>query len=428
MMTSLRPGTVSPMRAAWWSGWSDPERFEVYNRWSLYVLLVFGPFFGLVVVTTEFADLAAWYIPVLVGGFLLQAGLAEIVLARAVDQYLGRRPRPVRLIVTLIATTVALLTVVAMALYALPWPVDPPEGTRIPGWLLLMPLLVLGAAVAPVVRPRTLVLLALPILVGVAAIQVDATGDPRAGVPFVIASTTIFVGITLSFRVAAWMIGVVWDLDRRREVDARLAVAEERLRFSRDLHDIFGRTLATVAVTSELAAELARRGDPRGAEKMLEVRQISQDALREVRAVVDGYRRADLPTELAGARDILQSAGVRVTVSGEREQVGDQAAEALAWVVREAVTNVVRHADARTAVITLEAGDGAASVEIVNDGVRPLAQARQGSGLHGLAERLATVGGRIDFGATDDGGFRIRAEVPDDGERATTAEQEESRR
>src|SRR5690625_6761662 len=98
--------------------------------------------------------------------------------------------------------------------------------------------------------------------------------------------------------MSAWMVLVVWDMDRRRAVDARLAVAEEQLRFSRDLHDVFGRTLSTVAVKSELAAALAERDDPRGVQEMLAVRELGEDGVGGVRGVVKGYRGGDLPAEV----------------------------------------------------------------------------------------------------------------------------------
>nr|WP_241744519.1 histidine kinase [Cellulosimicrobium arenosum] len=208
------------------------------------------------------------------------------------------------------------------------------------------------------------------------------------------------------------MLGVVWEQERHRVVHARLAVAEERLRFSRDLHDVFGRTLSVVAVKSELAAELASRGRPGAEEQMLEVRRIAQDALREVRAVVAGYRATDLPAELAGARSVLRSAGIDTTVHGEGTPVGAQAQEALAWAVREAVTNVVRHSDARSCTITLHRDDASSVVEVVNDGVPVGAVAGRGSGLVGLAERLDGAGGRIETWSDGDR-FGLVARVPD---------------
>ena len=222
----------------------------------------------------------------------------------------------------------------------------------------------------------------------------------------------MMAGVILSCRASVWMLGVVWEQERRREVDARLAVAEERLRFSRDLHDVFGRTLSVVAVKSELAAELAKRGDPRGAEQMLEVRQIAQDALKEVRDVVNGYRAADLAVERGGAREILSSAGVDTWVAGEALNLPPRAQEALAWVVREGVTNVVRHSDATGCTIEVTSDGERCGVVVTNDGAAVVAQgAGIGSGLRGLRERLVKLGGTLDVTHHGDT-FAVRATVP----------------
>ncbi|UFU07823.1 sensor histidine kinase [Ruania halotolerans] len=408
-------GTVSGRR---WRGQSDPERFEIYNRWSLYFLLLIGPMVGI----TAAASVAtatgtqAWFAPASTAGFLIHTAVAEFTLARGVNHYLGRGGYPTRTVIALIAVTVVLLALVAAAL-APAAPLRPDEADVLtPGWAFLAPVGIALSALAPLLTAWRLAGTGILAMVVITALHAWATGELRMLIPVAVAGTLMLIGFVLSFRVSAWMIGVVWEQANRREVDARLAVAEERLRFSRDLHDIFGRTLSAVAVSSELAAELARRGDPRGPEKMLEVRQIAQDALREVRSVVEGYRTVDLPTELAGAREILRSAGIAAHVSGEGLVIGPQAAEGLGWVVREAVTNVVRHADSRTCTIAVEAADGGAQVTIVNDGVRPVTSSRRGSGLDGLRERLAAIGGRIDAGVddADESQFRLEAWVPDD--------------
>ncbi|NMR20401.1 sensor histidine kinase [Cellulomonas fimi] len=216
-----------------------------------------------------------------------------------------------------------------------------------------------------------------------------------------------------SFRASAWTLGVVWEQDRARTVHARLAVAEERLRFSRDLHDVVGRTLSAIAVKSELAAELSRRGQDGAVEHMQEVRALAQDSLREVRGVVAGLRTADLAAELDGARSVLRSAGVETRVIGDGAALPVPVQEALGWVVREAVTNVVRHAHAQTCTIDLDVLDGnppVARLTITNDGVGHAPRGPRGSGLAGLSERLAAVGGEIEATADDDR-FVLRATV-----------------
>src|SRR5690606_30179659 len=110
-----------------------------------------------------------------------------------------------------------------------------------------------------------------------------------------------------AFRASVWMLGVMWELEGSRRTQAQLAVAEERLRFARDLHDVLGRNLSVMALKSALAAQLSRRGRPGAEAEMMAVRDIAQESLREVREVVHGYRAADLTSELAGARSVLRS-------------------------------------------------------------------------------------------------------------------------
>ena len=166
-------------------------------------------------------------------------------------------------------------------------------------------------------------------------------------------------------RTSLWLIGVVTELDHARGAQAALAVAEERLRFSRDLHDVLGRRLSTIAVKSELAATLADRGQPGAAAQMLEVRGVAHEALREARELVRGYRAVDLAQELEGARSLLRSAGIAVELD-----VGGLPPdwhEPAAWVVREAVTNVLRHSSVDTVTIRYAAPE----LTVTNDGAGP---------------------------------------------------------
>src|SRR5690606_9016579 len=147
-------------------------------------------------------------------------------------------------------------------------------------------------------------------LVVAAAVALVPSGPGEATSPVATFVSVVLIvgGMAGSFRISAWMLGVVWEQERTRTVHARLAVAEERLRFSRDLHDVVGRTLSAIAVKSELAAELARRGQEGAVDQMLEVRELAQDSLKEARSVVAGYRTADLAAELEGDRLLLRSA------------------------------------------------------------------------------------------------------------------------
>ncbi|MFI5805745.1 sensor histidine kinase [Streptomyces sp. NPDC051561] len=207
---------------------------------------------------------------------------------------------------------------------------------------------------------------------------------------------------------------MIWELDRARDTESRLAVAEERLRFGRDLHDVMGRNLAVIALKSELAVQLAQRGRPEAAAQMAEVQRIARDSQREVRAVVRGYREADLRNEIEGARGVLAAAGISCVVEdGLAADLPDGVQSALGWVVREATTNVLRHGNPKSCTLRLSS-DGARAVLVVeNDGAGsspPVGPS--GSGLAGLRERLALVGGSLVAGAVENGLFRVRAEIP----------------
>jgi len=248
------------------------------------------------------------------------------------------------------------------------------------------------------------------VLVGVGLLS---AGRPAAealvfGVLFGLTSTAT----VLSFRFSVWVLDVVTQLERSRDVGARLAVAEERLRFARDLHDVMGRNLSAIAVKGQLAAELVRRGRAEAVDEVTDISRIADESLREIRGVVGGYRSASLPGELAGARSLLRAAGVSCTVSGDGEAALLPAAVqvALGWVVREAVTNVLRHSRASTCTISLDFAGGQAELRVVNDGVMEPADRRWGNGLTGLAERLDAAGGRL-TASREDGRFELTASL-----------------
>ncbi|MFE0132254.1 sensor histidine kinase [Streptomyces sp. NPDC059037] len=231
--------------------------------------------------------------------------------------------------------------------------------------------------------------------------------------------TVAYAGCALAYtmRCSAWVLRVMYELHNTRDVQARLAVAEERLRFGRDLHDVMGRNLAVIALKSELAVQLARRGRAEAVDQMVEVQRIAQESQREVREVVRGYREADLAVELAGAQGVLEAAGIDCRVSGSSAGLPVSVQSALGWAVREATTNVLRHGDARRCDITLAITDERTTLVVENDGVPEVARGGTGSGLAGLRERLAAVDGTLDF-TSGEGRFRLAAEVPLDRARA----------
>jgi two-component system sensor histidine kinase DesK len=266
---------------------------------------------------------------------------------------------------------------------------------------------------------QLLAAVALPAAV-VGALQLATdTGDGHQGLWA--ADYLVWVGAAaLTYRISVWYLVVLWEIDRSRDVQARLAVAEERLRFARDLHDVLGRNLTLIALNSELAAQLVRRGQDGAVEQMLEVRQVAQDSMREVREVAGGQRTTDLDSELAGARSVLRSAGISARVVGDGAGLSRPVQAALGWVVREATTNIIRHSDPTTVTIELDVvqdGDTrpAAVLRIENDGVHAPDSgggATGGSGLAGLQARLADLGGDLDAGALSGGRFVVQVLLP----------------
>ncbi|MFZ2526528.1 MAG: histidine kinase, partial [Rhodococcus sp. (in: high G+C Gram-positive bacteria)] len=216
----------------------------------------------------------------------------------------------------------------------------------------------------------------------------------------------LVVFMTMTVHISVWLLRIVTELDEARGAAAALSVAEERLRFSRDLHDVVGRALSAIAVKSDLAATLVRRGDDRAADQMDEVRELAQVSLAEARDLVRGYRSITLASELAGARSLLAAAGIDTSVSGAADDLPAEAAEAAAWVLREATTNILRHSAARHCTVTITA----TSITIGNDGVRAPGSGG-GTGLRGVRERIAAVGGTVEI-TGGDGTFTVEARFP----------------
>ena len=198
-----------------------------------------------------------------------------------------------------------------------------------------------------------------------------------------------------------------------REV-ARLAAADavidERLRIARDLHDLLGHSLSVIALKSELARRLIAPSPAQATVEIADVEQIARRALVEVREAVTGYRARTLEAELVHARAALEAAGVEVTTTVTAPALPAELDDLLAWIVREATTNVVRHSRARRAEIELAEADGLARLEIRNDGAVERT-AGIGHGLAGLRERTAEAGGQL-TAQLEGAQFRVVALVP----------------
>jgi len=189
----------------------------------------------------------------------------------------------------------------------------------------------------------------------------------------------------------------------------RLAASAERERIGRDLHDLLGHTLSLVALKSELAARLAERDAAAAGREMREVEQVARAALAEVRAAVSGLRAPQLLAELASARLLLETAGVQVDNRIHDANLPERADAVLAMVLREAATNILRHAGASRAVFELVTDATQVRLCITDDGRGGVS--REGNGIAGMRERLAALDGLLQVDAPAGGGTRLCAQL-----------------
>jgi two-component system sensor histidine kinase DesK len=209
-----------------------------------------------------------------------------------------------------------------------------------------------------------------------------------------------------------WMLRVAERLDRARRLESVAAVTDERLRFAADLHDIQGHNLEVIAFKSELAERLAVADPQRAVAEMREVQHLARQALGDTRAVVQGYRRVTLETEMTNAARVLTSAGIdcRIERGAEPPGLPDEVAMLIGLVVREGTTNVLRHSAARRCTIALTAEATSVRLRMTNDaplGGRP----GPAGGLAALADRLTSAGAALRW-HTKAGEFTLEATVP----------------
>jgi two-component system sensor histidine kinase DesK len=298
---------------------------------------------------------------------------------------------------------------------------------------------------ARTIRQRHLLLVAFYIL-GVVSFPTNTGGSSffiysAAFLPFVVASVPMFVAILIAqalglvleglllhinpiaLALTAFMMGIVGVsnafIARQKRADTKLRMAHEEIeqlaalaereRIARDLHDVLGHTLSVIVLKSELAGRLIERDPKRAAQEIADVERTARTALSEVRAAIGGYRSQGLQAEMELARNTLQAAGVALACESPLPQLRAAEETVLCLAVREAVTNIVRHAQATHCRMRFTtSGDGYHSLLITDDGAHPKLQ--EGNGLRGMRERIQSLGGRLSI--TADSGVSLLIELP----------------
>jgi two-component system, NarL family, sensor histidine kinase DesK len=265
-----------------------------------------------------------------------------------------------------------------------------------------------AVACAMVLPPRVAIL-----AIGIDTMGVSILGVARGDDTSSIAATALTV-LSIGALMAAFarVTRVNRELRQTREELATLAVADERLRIARDLHDLLGHSLSVIALKSELAARLLERDPARATAELEEIQGVTREALTEVREAVKGYRGLALAESLTRARSALTAAGIDCELADAQPALPADVDAVLAWAVREGTTNVIRHSQARHCEIRIRADRESAALEIEDDGRAGAGAANGGSGIEGLRERAQRVRGTLEAGARPGGGFRLRVTVP----------------
>jgi two-component system sensor histidine kinase DesK len=246
------------------------------------------------------------------------------------------------------------------------------------------------------------VLLGLLTAVGVTAATWAVTGAVDWG------DTFTLLMLTVGMVTVTQLIRTVNQLRDAQDRIRELAVADERARLARDLHDVLGHSLTTITVKTGLARRILESGaEPaRALAELSDAERLSRQALAEIRATVNGYRQPSLAAEIAGVHEALRAADITAVLPQAVDDVAQELREPFAYVLREGVTNVIRHSGATHCEVRL----GPRSLEIRDDG-RATNGIAPGTGLTGLTERMAAVGGRLTAEPLPGKGFRLYAEA-----------------
>ncbi|WP_110494999.1 sensor histidine kinase [Amycolatopsis antarctica] len=233
----------------------------------------------------------------------------------------------------------------------------------------------------------------------------------------------ILSGLMVAVFVAADLLTVrFWDLvlelERARELAGELAAARERLRFAADLHDIQGHSLQAIVLKGQLAERLVGKDDDAARKHAAELTELARAALADTRKVAHGYRSVGFRTELQNAVGLLEAAGIEVEVRGDLDTIAPPLQHPFGALVREGTTNVLRHSRAKRCVLEIGADRGHTVVSIGNDGVDHVDDEHaDGSGVIGLRERFATIGGTVTATRPDGDWFDLTGRAREPGSR-----------
>ncbi len=264
-----------------------------------------------------------------------------------------------------------------------------------------------GRRALPLVAAFSLIALIVPVLIPSWHVSLGASFDD-------VTPVAIPVVAFVMFAVMQVLRGNQALAEARAEL-AQLAAENERIRIARDLHDLLGHSLTTITVKAGLARRLGATDPARAVSQISEVEELCRQALADVRNAVSGYRDVTLAGELARGRELLRASGIAADLPTATDFVDPKHQELFGWTVREGLTNVVRHARARSCAVRLSRS----TIEIVDDGIggpTPGADVPPGNGLSGLLERAAAAGGCVNAGPLQAGGWALRLTlVPESG-------------
>lgn len=282
-------------------------------------------------------------------------------------------------------------------------------------WAVMQWFVIAAAAIALPRRVAFLVALTPVVATAVwAAVAIeDFSGDDAEAVVNVFYYLAIMGMGGAALYGSARLVRVLEDLYAARTELADLAVGRERLRVSRDLHDLLGQSLSAVSLKGDLALRLLPSDEDAARAEIEGLTGVARGALRDVRAVARDEHAVSLTAEIDAAAALLGAAGIVTRVDVDTSGLAHPVEEVFAWAVREGATNTLRHSDAVHWSVTVTRRDRSVRLEIVNDGAPE--RIGRGSGLAGLVDRAGALSGSASGALVGDGRFRLLVEIPEDG-------------